>query len=109
MTQVYQLNPGTNQDCPPEGTRRIIDACSLLTVYVYLRDHRAETLTRVVDHVEAFARANDTADTKFLLAAGSAGIEAATNIVVKDAWGTMLLLVYAAVVAKRQVINSSSE
>ncbi|HQU79115.1 MAG TPA: hypothetical protein PLU47_06550 [Azonexus sp.] len=25
MTQVYQLNPGTNQDCPPEGTRRIID------------------------------------------------------------------------------------
>jgi predicted RND superfamily exporter protein len=75
------------------------DACSLLTVYVYLRDHRAETLTRVVDHVEAFARANDTADTKFLLAAGSAGIEAATNIVVKDAWGTMLLLVYAAVVA----------
>jgi predicted RND superfamily exporter protein len=25
------------------------DACSLLTVYVYLRDHRAETLTRVVE------------------------------------------------------------
>ncbi len=24
MTQVYRLNPGTNQDCPPEGTRRII-------------------------------------------------------------------------------------
>ncbi len=25
MTQVFQLNPGTNQDCPPEGTRRLID------------------------------------------------------------------------------------
>ncbi|MBP5997199.1 MAG: hypothetical protein KA535_04540 [Azonexus sp.] len=25
MIQVYRLNPGTNQDCPPEGTRRIID------------------------------------------------------------------------------------
>ncbi len=74
------------------------DACSLLTLYVYLRDHKAQTLTRVVDHVEAFARANDSADVKFLLAAGSAGIEAATNIVVKDAWRTMLLLVYAAVV-----------
>jgi len=74
------------------------DACSLLTMYVYLRDHKAETLTRVVNHVEAFAKANDTADTKFLLAAGSAGIEAATNIVVKDAWRTMLLLVYGAVV-----------
>jgi predicted RND superfamily exporter protein len=74
------------------------DSCNLLTLYVYLRDHKAETLTRVVSHVEAFARDNDTADAKFLLAAGSAGIEAATNIVVKDAWRTMLLMVYSAVV-----------
>ena len=74
------------------------DACGLLTVYVYLRDHKADTMARVVDHVEAFARVNNTADTQFLLAAGSAGIEAATNIVVKDAWRTMLLLVYGAVV-----------
>lgn len=74
------------------------DACGLLTVYVYLRDHKADTLTRVVDHVEAFAQVNNTADTQFLLAAGSAGIEAATNIVVKDAWRTMLVMVYGAVV-----------
>ena len=73
------------------------DACSLLTVYAFLRDHKAETLARVVDHVAAFAAANDTADVKFLLAAGSAGIEAATNIVVKSAWTQMLLLVYGAV------------
>jgi predicted RND superfamily exporter protein len=74
------------------------DSCSLLTVYVYLRDHKAETLARVVDHVQAFAKANDSADGAFLLAAGSAGIEAATNIVVKDAWRQMLWLVYGAVV-----------
>ena len=74
------------------------DACGLLTVYVYLRDHKADTLARVVGHIEAFAQRNNTADTKFLLAAGSAGIEAATNIVVKDAWRTMLLMVYGAVV-----------
>lgn len=74
------------------------DACSLLTIYVYLRDHKADTLQRVVSHVEAFALVNDTEDAKFLLAAGSAGIEAATNIVVKDAWRTMLLMVYGAVV-----------
>ena len=74
------------------------EACSLLTVYVYLRDHKADTLTRVVAHVEHFAGENDTPDVKFLLAAGSAGIEAATNIVVKDAWRQMLLLVYSAVV-----------
>lgn len=74
------------------------DACGLLTVYVYLRDHKADTLARVVAHIEAFAQRNNTADTQFLLAAGSAGIEAATNIVVKDAWRTMLLMVYGAVV-----------
>ncbi|ROZ75050.1 RND family transporter [Ramlibacter sp. WS9] len=74
------------------------DACSLLTIYVYLQDHRAGTLSRVVDHVQAFAKANDTPDAQFLLAAGSAGIEAATNIVVKEAWRKMLWLVYSAVV-----------
>lgn len=73
------------------------DSCSLLTLYVYLRDHKADTLTRVVEHVEAFARDNDTQDVQFLLAAGTAGIEAATNIVVKEAWHQMLILVYSAV------------
>jgi predicted RND superfamily exporter protein len=74
------------------------DACGLLTLSVFLRDHKAETLARVVGHVESFAQANNGPDATFLLAAGSAGIEAATNIVVKDAWHKMLLLVYAAVV-----------
>ena len=70
------------------------DSCSLLTLYVYLQDHKADTLTRVTDTVEAFAAENNTDDVKFLLAAGSAGIEAATNSVVRDAWRQMLILVY---------------
>jgi len=74
------------------------DSCNLLTVYVYLRDHKADTLNRVVSHVVQFAKANDTKDVQFLLVAGSAGIEAATNIVVKDAWREMLFMVYGAVV-----------
>jgi len=73
------------------------ESCGLLTMYVYLQDHRADTLARVVAHVESFAAANNTADIEFLLAAGSAGIEAATNIVVKRAWYEMLFLVYGAV------------
>jgi predicted RND superfamily exporter protein len=73
------------------------DACNLLTLYVFLRDHKAQTLTRVTQHVQAFAAQADSDDARFLLAAGSAGIEAATNIVVKDAWRLMLWLVYGAV------------
>jgi uncharacterized protein len=74
------------------------DTCNLLTIYAYLRDHKADTLSRLVATVERFARDNDTQDVAFQLAAGSAGIEAATNIVVKDASHQMLYWVYAAVV-----------
>ncbi|MCO6056720.1 MMPL family transporter [Pseudomonas sp. MOB-449] len=70
------------------------DSCSLLTLYVYLTDHKAATLSRVVQHVERFATQNNTDEVQFLLAAGSAGIEAATNMVVSDAWRQMNLLVY---------------
>jgi predicted RND superfamily exporter protein len=72
--------------------------CSLLTLYAYLTDHKADTLSRVVDTVERFARENDTPDAKFLLAAGNAGIEAATNIVVRQANREMLFWVYGAVI-----------
>jgi predicted RND superfamily exporter protein len=72
--------------------------CDLLSVYVYLRDHKADTLTGVVNAVEDFARRNNSTDYRFLNAAGNAGIEAATNIVVKEANRKMLFLVYAAVI-----------
>ncbi len=72
--------------------------CSLLSLYVYLKDHKAETLSRVVNAVAAFAAAHNTPDVQFQLAAGSAGIEAATNIVVKQAMRDMLFWVYGAVI-----------
>ena len=72
--------------------------CSLLSLYVYLKDHKAETLSRVVNAVAAFAATHNTPDVQFQLAAGSAGIEAATNIVVKQAMRDMLFWVYGAVI-----------
>lgn len=72
--------------------------CSFLSLYVYLKDHKAETLTRVVDETERFIVANKSDGERFMLAAGSAGIDAATNIVVKKAMREMLLWVYGAVI-----------
>jgi len=72
--------------------------CSVMPVIAYLADHRAETLDRVVQASAAFADAHSNGDRKFLLAAGGAGIESATNIVVHKAWTQMLMLVYAAVI-----------
>ncbi|RJG03486.1 efflux RND transporter permease subunit [Noviherbaspirillum sedimenti] len=73
--------------------------CSVMPVIAYLTDHKAETLERVVKAAETFASTHNTKDRQFLLAAGSSGIEAATNVVVKDASRTMLFYVYAAVIA----------
>lgn len=74
------------------------DDCSLLTLYAYLTDHKADTLARVVDSVQGFAQANDSEQARFLMAAGSEGIEAATNQVVKQANRDMLWWVYGAVI-----------
>ncbi|WP_416425101.1 MMPL family transporter [Pseudomonas sp. App30] len=94
------LNNQTTLNMVTAGAPRGLynDDCSLLTQYAYLSDHKADTLERVVDSVSAFAKVNDSDQAQFLLAAGSAGIEAATNIVVKQASREMLWWVYGAVV-----------
>lgn len=68
--------------------------CSMVPVLIFLSDHKAETLARVVDAVQKFASANNDDKIQFVLAAGNAGIEAATNIVIKQAELMMLALVY---------------
>jgi predicted RND superfamily exporter protein len=68
--------------------------CSLAPVLVFLNDHKAETLDRAVAAVQLFAKEHDTDNRKFVLAAGNAGIEAATNEVIKESELTVLLLVY---------------
>jgi len=71
--------------------------CDLTPVLVFLEDHKAETLETVVERVEVFAQANSNDEHTFLLAAGNAGIEAATNEVISSAKDLMLLLVYGVV------------
>ncbi|MTJ80458.1 MAG: RND family transporter [Telmatospirillum sp.] len=73
--------------------------CSMVPVTLFLSDHKAATLDRVVAAAEGFARANNGPDAQFLLAAGNGGIEAATNMVIGDAKQEILLMVYAIVSA----------
>jgi predicted RND superfamily exporter protein len=68
--------------------------CSLAPLLVFLNDHKAETLDRVVEVVRAFAARHDRDGLAFQLAAGNAGIEAATNAVIRQAEWLILLLVY---------------
>ncbi|MBA3028240.1 MAG: RND family transporter [Desulfobacteraceae bacterium] len=66
-------------------------------IMIFLDDHKAETLQSVVSTVEKFGSKYGTKDMKFLLAAGNAGIEAATNIEVEKSLMLLTILVYAAV------------
>jgi len=68
--------------------------CSLTPVLIFLNDHRADTLQGVVTKLEAFAKVYNSDKVKFLLAAGNAGIEVATNQVIEESQNIMLLFVY---------------
>ncbi len=72
-------------------------SCAITPIIAYLADHKAATLDRVVHAVSEFAKEHDTESRQFLLAAGSAGIEATTNIVVKQSFWTLHFVLYGAV------------
>ncbi len=96
ITRNQRLLGTTFNQMPPELMNT---TCSLLPVALFLDDHRAETLNGVVAAVEAFARDNHIDGINFALAAGNAGIEAATNQEIAVAQKRMILLIYGVVCA----------
>ncbi|MDQ5981199.1 MAG: uncharacterized protein QG602_4177 [Verrucomicrobiota bacterium] len=71
---------------------------SVIPVMIYLHDHKAETIKRVIAAVKEFRAANTSDRVKFALATGNIGVMAATNEVVAAAQNPMVLWVYAAVI-----------
>lgn len=71
--------------------------CSFMPIIIFLEDHKAETLDRVVAAANDWIANTDTGEVNFKLAAGNAGIEAATNSVVSRAQTEMLIWVYGVV------------
>jgi predicted RND superfamily exporter protein len=71
---------------------------SVMPIMIFLTDHRAETLRAVTDATQAFANANPSSKTKFLLASGNAGVMAATNEVVHAAQTPIVAWVFGAVI-----------
>ena len=75
------------------------EKCSFAPVVAFLKDHKAETLDRVVGVVKEFSAKNDNADVQFRLATGNAGIAAAVNQEIHSAQNKMLWMVYGVVAA----------
>lgn len=72
--------------------------CSVMPVMIFTKDHKAETIQRIVDAVEQYKKDNPSDNVSFNLATGNVGVMAATNQAVMSAEKPMLLLVYATVV-----------
>jgi predicted RND superfamily exporter protein len=72
--------------------------CSVMPVYIYTVDHKAETIDRVVAAVKAFNDTHGSDDLKFRLATGNVGVMAATNEAVSEAQFPMLMWVFAAII-----------
>jgi predicted RND superfamily exporter protein len=73
--------------------------CSLTPLYVFLDDHKAETLDNVTASVEAYNVDHAQPEIiDFKLASGNAGVEAATNQTIEASQHPMLLLVYGVVI-----------
>lgn len=79
------------------GLKLFDSKCSAMPIRVFTRDHKAETLAAIVDLTKAFRAENDVEQIEILLAAGNAGVMAATNEAVQEARDRMLIALYIAV------------
>ncbi|MBW8183980.1 efflux RND transporter permease subunit [Shewanella nanhaiensis] len=71
--------------------------CSVMPVYLFLQDHKAETIELVIERVKALSAEMDNDKIQFKLASGPVGVMAATNEAVAEAQFPMMLYVYGAV------------
>jgi predicted RND superfamily exporter protein len=71
--------------------------CSMTPLIIFLEDHEADTLDTVINTMKELIDQYPSENYTFLLAAGNAGVEAATNQVISKAKDVMLISVYSVV------------
>jgi len=72
--------------------------CSMTSVNVYLSDHKASTINGVIDAVRRYGASHHLDGVRIRLAAGNAGLLAATNDEVAKSELPMMLYVYLAII-----------
>lgn len=82
----------------PSSSGLLNSNCSVMPVILFLEDHKAETINRVVDAAKAVAAELGNDNMAFKLASGPVGVMAATNEAVEEAQIPMMLYVYGAVI-----------
>ncbi|QQX82178.1 RND family transporter [Shewanella sp. KX20019] len=111
-----RVNAGFNEGNPkwqvlPRNTASLVQAvgrvpttsgllnsdCSVMPVYLFLKDHKAETIEVVIAKVNELQTKMNNEQLMFRLASGPVGVMAATNEAVAEAQLPMMLYVYGAV------------
>ncbi len=98
---VVPLDPGNYAALSTEisripGTMR--KDCSMTAVHLFLTDHKATTIQRVIDAVKRFRSEHPMPGMQIRLASGNAGVLAAIDDEVEKSELPMMLYVYAAIV-----------
>lgn len=75
----------------------VVGDCSMSAVHLFLTDHKATTLKRVIEAAKAWRSANKLEGVTVRLASGNAGVQAAIDDEVERSETPMLLYVYAAI------------
>ncbi|MFT6896745.1 MAG: putative RND superfamily exporter protein [Paraglaciecola sp.] len=71
--------------------------CSVMPIILFMQDHKAETISRVINGVKTFRTQYESENLQFKLASGPIGVMAAQNEAVAAAQNPMLLYVFGAV------------
>ena len=82
----------------PTSSGLLNPKCSVMPVILFMEDHKAETISRVIDAIKAFRTEYEDDDLTFSLASGPVGVMAATNEAVADSQDPMLFYVFGAVI-----------
>lgn len=72
--------------------------CSVMPVILFMEDHKAETINKVVSAIKEIRQEFESDDLQFKLASGPVGVMAATNEAVEAAQDPMLYYVFGAVI-----------
>ena len=78
----------------------LVDAeCTLMPLYVYMTDHKAETIKAVIAAVKEFREEHSMPGVNIRLASGNVGVQAATNEELERSELPMMIYVYLAIIA----------
>ncbi|GAC32769.1 efflux RND transporter permease subunit [Paraglaciecola polaris] len=72
--------------------------CSVMPIILFMKDHKAETINRVVEAVKEYRVDFETPELQFKLASGPIGVMAAQNEAVDESQNPMMLYVFGAVI-----------